>query len=381
MRATGPRKASSSRGPGAPVRGAHMVRTRRAHRVATCLALVVCASVAGSATWTAGTAQAAPNACVVYSLGSFVAQGESTTAAEVADIVEVKCDPFVYGTGSKIKITADQLFSRCKGDLSWYATNPFAVTAGRGVTVELDADGNATVALLGGPGCSAGESLITAHLEEEPFESFTTAFTVLSPNDTPAGVVADARGRCRHDRRGGVRQRLGEEGPHRLRRALRPLPHQPASAMGADGPRNPSGRRSPGRGTRQQRQRIRDRDPRPIVCRRGFADRSRPGIEALHDVHDGLRLSCRYNRSGNPRSRSKSFRKSGGAAADSRKHRSRARSEKRSTTRSSSGTPAIFQRRSPNSLMENATRARSTEVQARVRSNRANRRPTPVTTC
>ena len=117
----------------------------------------------------------------MHSLPTFVAQGEFATAAEVADIVEVKCDPFVYGTGSKVKITADQLLSRCKGDLSWYATNPFKVTTGRGITVELDADGNNTVALLGGPGCTAGESLITAHQEEEPFESFTTSFTVGEP--------------------------------------------------------------------------------------------------------------------------------------------------------------------------------------------------------
>jgi hypothetical protein len=168
-----------------------MAHTRTAHRFAASLVLLVCATGAGSATWTAGTAQAAvPATCVVHSLPTFVAQGESATAAEVADIVEVRCDPFLYGTGSKIKITADQLFSRCKGDLTWYATNPFAVATGRGVTVELDPDGNAAVALLGGPGCTAGESLITAHMEEEPFESFTTSFTVLPPRDTPSGVVA-----------------------------------------------------------------------------------------------------------------------------------------------------------------------------------------------
>lgn len=138
-----------------------------------------------------GTALAAPSdTCIVHSLPSFVAQGEFTTSAEAADVVEVECDPLLYGTGSKVKVTASQLFSRCKGDLTWYVPNPFSEAKGRGVTLELDADGNATVALLAGPGCAAGESLITAHEEEEPFETATTSFTVLPPVDTPPRVAA-----------------------------------------------------------------------------------------------------------------------------------------------------------------------------------------------
>jgi hypothetical protein len=105
-------------------------------------------------------------------------------------VIEVECNPDLYGTGSKIKITASQLFSRCKGDVSWYVPNPFRVAEGRGVTLELDADGNASVALLAGPGCAAGESLVSAHMEESPFETFTTSFTVLPPNDTAPGVFA-----------------------------------------------------------------------------------------------------------------------------------------------------------------------------------------------
>jgi len=137
-----------------------------------------------------GTALAAPSTCVVHSLPSFTAQGEFGTAAEVADVVEVECDPTVYGTGSKIKLVASQLFSRCKGEVTWYVPNPFSVSEGRGVTVELDADGNATAALIAGPGCAAGESLVTAHMEEEPFETSTTSFTVLPPADTTPGAYA-----------------------------------------------------------------------------------------------------------------------------------------------------------------------------------------------
>jgi hypothetical protein len=146
-----------------------------------------------------GTAAAQPTdpngTCVVHSLPSFVAQGENAdevnTEAMVADVIQVACDPTVYGTGSKIKLTANQLYTRCQGRLTWYVPNPFTETSGaRGITVRLDADGNATAVVRAGPECAAGESLITAHMEEEPFESFTTSFSVLPPNITPAGVFA-----------------------------------------------------------------------------------------------------------------------------------------------------------------------------------------------
>jgi hypothetical protein len=148
----------------------------------------------------AGSAQAAekqpPSLCVVHSLPSFVAQGEGPIAATVADIIEVECNPYVFGTGSKVTITASQLFSRCNKKLKWFVANDFAKNEfkqeeeGIGVNVQLDAAGNATVAALAGPLCAAGESLITVHLTEKPFESFTTSFTVLPPHDTPPGVVA-----------------------------------------------------------------------------------------------------------------------------------------------------------------------------------------------
>ncbi len=109
----------------------------------------------------------------------------------VADVIQVACDPNVYGTGSKMKITASQLFTRCQGRVTWYEPNPFSeIVNARGITLRIDADGNATVALRAGPECAAGESLVTAHMEEEPFESFTTSFSVLPPVPTTPGVFA-----------------------------------------------------------------------------------------------------------------------------------------------------------------------------------------------
>jgi len=130
------------------------------------------------------------SACKVHSLPSFVGQGEGELEATVADVVEVECNPAVYGR-STVTISANQLYQRCEHKVTWYVANPFGTTpeTGAGVTVKLDADGSATVALLAGP-CMEGEGLITVHMKEEPFESITTAFTVLSPRPTPPGVKA-----------------------------------------------------------------------------------------------------------------------------------------------------------------------------------------------
>jgi len=161
------------------------------------LGLVVLAasvfSLAGTASahGTSSAGAGAAGTCVVHSLPSFIAQGEFGATATVADVIEVECDPTVYGTGSTIKITASQLFDRCKGRLIWVVPNPFTkTTTARGINVKVDADGNATVVAIAGPECMAGESLVTAHMVEEPFESFTTSFTVLPPVPTPPGVYA-----------------------------------------------------------------------------------------------------------------------------------------------------------------------------------------------
>jgi hypothetical protein len=198
----GPRRASSCSGPLAFSRAA--AAPRLARRAAAVLGAAVCAAALGApvanAAVRSASAEAPPATCIVHSLPAFTAQGEFEQAATVADVVEVECNPFVYGTGSRIKVTAEQLYSRCKGHLRWYVPGAseieqepgdfLKVVDQRGISLELDADGNATVALLAGPECAAGESLISAHMEEEPFETFTTSFTVLPPENTPPGVFA-----------------------------------------------------------------------------------------------------------------------------------------------------------------------------------------------
>src|SRR6476469_9501256 len=111
MSAKGPRSARALRGPA------------RVCALAM-LALVLAAAAPGVAHARSAAAQGpGPSTCVVRSLPSFVAQGEFGTTATVADVIEVGCDPTIYGTDSKIKITASQLYSRCKGRLVWIVPN------------------------------------------------------------------------------------------------------------------------------------------------------------------------------------------------------------------------------------------------------------------
>ena len=67
---------------------------------------------------------------------------------------------------------------------------PVLTRRGRSVELTLDADGNATVALIAGPECQAGESLVSLHMDEGEYNTYTTSFTVLPPNDTALGVTA-----------------------------------------------------------------------------------------------------------------------------------------------------------------------------------------------
>src|SRR5947208_421622 len=162
---------------------------RRNLVVALAVAISSVLMMAGSASVASASTVADPT-CVVKTLPSFVAQGEAEVAATTANIVEIGCDPTVYGTGSEITIEDFQLYLRCGRTVTWYEPNPFRESEGKSIAVKLDADGNAMVALLAGPGCQAGETLVTAHMNEEPFETFSAAYSVLPPVTTPPGITA-----------------------------------------------------------------------------------------------------------------------------------------------------------------------------------------------
>ena len=113
-------------------------------------------------------------------------QGAGIQQGSIADVIEVGCNP-AYA-GDTIRLSAEQLYARCGGKLSWSSPYPYADTTGSSTTVALDAAGEATVALWGGPSCVPGESVLMAAMEQAPFETVTTSFTVLPEQETSPGV-------------------------------------------------------------------------------------------------------------------------------------------------------------------------------------------------
>jgi len=141
------------------------------------------------------TGSGSAGACVVNALpSSFMDQGEFGASSSIADVIEVECED-VYAE-HHVRISANELYSRCDQDLHWRTPtanqperNIWGFTEGSSVETTLDNDGNATVVVLGGPSCAAGESLISAHLTEAPYTTVTTGFTVLPPRPTTPGVI------------------------------------------------------------------------------------------------------------------------------------------------------------------------------------------------
>jgi hypothetical protein len=151
----------------------------------------------GSAGKTPDQAQAdeagSAGSCVIHTLPSFMDEGYGPEASSVADIIEVECEP-VFAEQT-VKVGSQELYNRCADHLSWSAVSneadPYDPVEGASIgKVQLDDDGNAIVAVWGGPSCAAGESLVSAHLEEAPYTSVTTSFTVLPPKPTTPGVWA-----------------------------------------------------------------------------------------------------------------------------------------------------------------------------------------------
>jgi hypothetical protein len=130
----------------------------------------------------------APETCVVHALpSSFMDQGEFGSASSVADVIEVECEE-VYAEKT-VRISANELYSRCDKKLYWKGPYAYPWSSSQAsYTAELDNDGNATVVVMGGPSCAAGESLVAAHLEVAPYTTVTTGFTVLPPRPTAPGV-------------------------------------------------------------------------------------------------------------------------------------------------------------------------------------------------
>jgi len=151
--------------------------------------------------------------CIVKALpSSFIDQGEFSTSSSVATVLEVECNP-EYAAESLVEVRDEELYERCDGRVGMFS--PYEL-AGEGETegelkgkiksksvanikhdfsiyspsdtVYTDNDGNATVVVLG-EGCTAGETLVTADLVEDQYETVFTSFTVDAPRVTPPGLT------------------------------------------------------------------------------------------------------------------------------------------------------------------------------------------------
>lgn len=113
---------------------------------------------------------------------------EGEEYSDVATIVQVEFPP-VFAE-EPVDINAAQLYARCKEDyrLDWAVMSPSGPTVlathSEEATVSLDNDGNAFVVLFGNYSCAAGPSLIEASLENAPYTTMTTTFTVEPPRST-----------------------------------------------------------------------------------------------------------------------------------------------------------------------------------------------------
>ena len=107
----------------------------------------------------------------------------------MATIVQVEFPP-VFAE-EYVNVDFAQLYSRCHK----YANHtevitmsekgyPHTETGGESEQLKLDNDGNAFVILIGNSSCASGTSLIEASLENAPYTTYTTNFTIEPPQPT-----------------------------------------------------------------------------------------------------------------------------------------------------------------------------------------------------
>jgi hypothetical protein len=146
--------------------------------------------------------------CKIITLPGLKRQGEFGNVGSVGDIVTVECNPAVFPGGTQIELSDAQLESRCLGlgapgeshGILWENPNEFSsahfkFTFGGSTTVELDGDGNVNVALVAGPNCAVGGTVISGHTEvgkgNTTVESFAAGFAVEPAKTSPEGSTID----------------------------------------------------------------------------------------------------------------------------------------------------------------------------------------------
>jgi hypothetical protein len=149
--------------------------------------------------------KAEPTNCALSTAVGLMRQGEFGNVGSVGDVVSVECNPAVYPGGTVVEISDAQLESRCLGlggpgfhGIAWVDPNEFSggfttISTGNAIDVELDGDGNVNVALVAGPNCAVGGTVISGHTQpgkgNTTVESFAAGFAVEPAKPSTEGVT------------------------------------------------------------------------------------------------------------------------------------------------------------------------------------------------
>jgi hypothetical protein len=104
---------------------------------------------------------------------------EDAVNSSVATVIQVEL-PAVQAE-RWVNVRSQELFTRCKSNLSWWGAGQIGLGSGAGASVQLDNTGSTFVVVIGGPSCASGKSTITASLTTVPFTTLTGTFSILSP--------------------------------------------------------------------------------------------------------------------------------------------------------------------------------------------------------
>ncbi|HTQ68538.1 MAG TPA: hypothetical protein VMI13_07580 [Solirubrobacteraceae bacterium] len=109
---------------------------------------------------------------------------EGELYSDVATIVQVEFPP-VFAE-EPVNVNSNEFFSRCHNNpkteaIVMWNGKPFVFRSLEEGTLYLDNDGNAFAVLIGNSSCAAGTSTIEASLENAPYTTYTTEFTIEPP--------------------------------------------------------------------------------------------------------------------------------------------------------------------------------------------------------
>lgn len=138
----------------------------------------------------AAPSQAVPDfggpGCIVRAASSSVVDNAENSS--LADVIEVECEP--ADAGAKVRISSDELNSKCHDSLKWAAAveGSFGAPNTNSVNVELGMNGNAA-AVAYAEDCMAGEVEVSAELLGVHKFTATTTLTVEPPQVLAEGLI------------------------------------------------------------------------------------------------------------------------------------------------------------------------------------------------